>query len=168
MFWKTFRADKKCLQVALKVVLWDVNMIKTRTLSCLYVIIMSCTSFQSESKFYSLPECQGTPCSKQAAHLSSNVNEVIRAVLNSLFFLRKDFARTKSTKSTKTQPSKSTKRYKRTKIKNTLKKYLRGKKSLIRLFAFLCFLCEGKKMEKRKKSPQCKCTKYRCPTPRFM
>ena len=52
---------------------------------------------------------------------SSNVNEVIRAVLNSLFFyycffffLRKDFARTKSTKSTKTQPSKSTKRYKRT------------------------------------------------------
>ena len=44
---------------------------------------------------------------------SSNVNEVIRAVLNSLFFyycffLRKDFARTKSTKSTKTQPSKST------------------------------------------------------------
>ena len=29
---------------------------------------------------------------------SSNVNEVIRAVLNSFFFLRKDFARTKSTK----------------------------------------------------------------------
>ena len=47
---------------------------------------------------------------------SSNVNEVIRAVLNSLyfyycfFFLQKDFTRTKSTKSTKTQPSKSTKR----------------------------------------------------------
>ena len=38
--------------------------------------------------------------------LSSNVNEVIRAVLNSIFFLRKDFAHTKSTKSTK--------RYKRT------------------------------------------------------
>ena len=35
---------------------------------------------------------------------SSNVNEVIRAVLNSLFFfLQKDFARTKSTKSTKAQ-----------------------------------------------------------------
>ena len=48
--------------------------------------------------------------------ISSNVNEVIRAVLNS-FFLRKDFARTKSTKSTKstkTQQSKSTKRYKKT------------------------------------------------------
>ena len=44
---------------------------------------------------------------------SSNVNEVIRVVLNSLFsFLRKDFARTKSTKSTKTQPSKSAKHYK--------------------------------------------------------
>ena len=51
---------------------------------------------------------------------SSNINEVIRAVLNFLlFFLQKDFARTKSTtsskstkstKSTKTQPSKSTKR----------------------------------------------------------
>ena len=32
---------------------------------------------------------------------SSNINEVIKAVLNSLFFLRKDFALTKSTKSTK-------------------------------------------------------------------
>ena len=49
---------------------------------------------------------------------SSNVNEVIRAVLSPLFiyfFSRKDFARTKSTKSTnstestKMQPSKSTK-----------------------------------------------------------
>ena len=38
-----------------------------------------------------------------------NINEVIRAVLNSLFFLQKYFARTKSTKSTKTQPNKSTK-----------------------------------------------------------
>ena len=25
--------------------------------------------FQSESTFYSLPECQGTPCSKQAPYL---------------------------------------------------------------------------------------------------
>ena len=42
---------------------------------------------------------------------SSNVNEVIRVVLNSLFFfLQKNFTCTKSTKSTKTQPSKSTKR----------------------------------------------------------
>ena len=32
---------------------------------------------------------------------SSNINEVIKAVLNFLFFLRKDFVRTKSTKSTK-------------------------------------------------------------------
>ena len=61
-------------------------------------------------------------CNKM--NFSSNVNEVIRAILNPLFhfFLQKDFARTKSTKSTKTQPSKSTKRYKRTKIKNVLKK----------------------------------------------
>ena len=33
-----------------------------------------------------------------ACNFSSNVNEVIRVALNSLFFLRKDFARTKSTK----------------------------------------------------------------------
>ena len=40
---------------------------------------------------------------------SSNINEVIRAVLNFFFFLRKDFARTKSTKGTKTQSSKKAK-----------------------------------------------------------
>ena len=35
-------------------------------------------------------------------YISSNINEVIRAALNSLFFfLQKDFARTKSTKSIK-------------------------------------------------------------------
>ena len=73
----------------------------------------------------------------------SNVNEVIRAVLNSLFFLQKDFARTKSTKSTKTQPSKSTKRYKRTKIKNAVKKHLRGKSHLFAYLRF-CAFCAGK------------------------
>ena len=43
---------------------------------------------------------------------SSNINEVIRAVLNFLFFYEKIShapKSTKSTKSTKTQPSKSTK-----------------------------------------------------------
>ena len=45
--------------------------------------------------------------------MSSNVNEAIRGVLNSLFFLQKDFTRTESTKSTKTQPSKSTKAQRR-------------------------------------------------------
>ena len=34
---------------------------------------------------------------------SSNINEVIRTVLNSLFFLRKDFARTKAPKVPKAQ-----------------------------------------------------------------
>ena len=52
----------------------------------------------------------------------------------------------KAAKSTKTQPSKNTKCYTRTKIKNALKKHLRGKKSLIRLFAFLCL----RKKENRK------------------
>ena len=43
-------------------------------------------------------------------YISSNINEVIRAVLNSLFFfLQKDFARTKSTKSIKS--IKSTKKH---------------------------------------------------------
>ena len=67
---------------------------------------------------------------------SSNVNEVIRTVLNSLFFfLRKDFARTKSTKSTestksrKAQPSKSTKSTK-TKISEEV------------TFSLRCFLSE--------------------------
>ena len=96
---------------------------------------------------------------------SSNINEIIRAVLNSLFFLflRKDFAHTKSTKSTKstkTQPNKNTNRYKRAKIKNVLKKHRRGEKSLICLFSFSCFLRtrrkenRKKKIEKREKSLQ--------------
>ena len=44
--------------------------------------------------------------------------------------------------------------------KKCAEKHLSGKKSLIRLFAFLCFLCarrkenRKKKIEKREKSPQ--------------
>ena len=65
--------------------------------------------------------------------LSSNINEVIRAVLNFLFFLPKDFTSTKSTKTLN----------QRTKIKNALKKHLREKQSLIRLFAFfVLFVCK--------------------------
>ena len=55
--------------------------------------------------------------------VSSNVNEVIRAVLNSLFFLRKDFARTKAPKAPKAQrrnQAKAQNANKRTKIKNVL------------------------------------------------
>ena len=102
-------------------------------------------------------------------HKSSNVNEVIRAVLNSLYFFTKRFRTHQKHKSINTQSSKSTKRYKRTKIQNALKKHLRGRKSLICLFAFLCFLCarrkenRKKKIEKTEKSPQCRCTKYRWP-----
>ena len=92
-------------------------------------------------------------------NLSSNINEVIRAVLNPLlFFYEKILHSPKHQKhkkalnastaqkkkhqkhrSTKTQPSKSTNRYKRIKIKNALKKHLRGEKLLIRLFAFVLF-----------------------------
>ena len=77
---------------------------------------------------------------------SSNVNDVIKAVLNSFFFYEKISHAPKSTKaqSTKTEPSKSTKHYKRTKIKNALKKHLRGEKvtySLIWVFV----LCVGAK-----------------------
>ena len=99
---------------------------------------------------------------------SSNENEVIKAVLNFLFiylfFLQKDFAHTKSTKSTKTQPSKSTKRYRKTKIKNALKKHLRGKVAYSLICVFVLFVrAKKKKIEKRRNSPQCKRTKYRCP-----
>ena len=49
----------------------------------------------------------------------SNINEVIRAVLNFLFFsLRKDFAHIKSTKSTESTKSiKNTKQHKETRSK---------------------------------------------------
>ena len=84
-------------------------------------------------------------CSKM--NFSSNINEVIRAILNALFFYKKILhapkAR-KAPKSTKTQISEQ-------KLKNALKKHLRGEKSLFRLFAFLCFfVSEEKRIEKRK------------------
>ena len=116
---------------------------------------------------------------KEYRSFSSNINQVITVVLNSLFFLQKDFARTKSTKkhqkhqkapkiskkhqknqkhrkapkapkSTKTQPSKSTKQFKRTKIKNVLKKHLSGKSNLFASVRFSAFYAREKK-EKRKK-----------------
>ena len=113
-------------------------------------------------------------------HKSSNINEVIRAVSNPLLFFYEKISHSPKVKkaqkaskgqkaqkaskakhkSTKTQSSKISKCYKRTKIKNTLKKHLRGKKLLIRIFAFLCFSCarrkknRKKKIEKAKQSPQ--------------
>ena len=67
----------------------------TESLQC--VVIFN-TSYKKAESFYEM-------------ETSSNVNLVIRAVLNSVFFffLQKDFARTKSTKSTKMRTSKSTK-----------------------------------------------------------
>ena len=100
-------------------------------------------------------------------NFSSNINEVIREVSNLLQKenpLQKDFAHIKSTqstkitkskKNTKTQPSKSIKRYKWTKIKNALKKNLRGKSNLFAYLRF-CVFCarEEKKIENKiMKSP---------------
>ena len=51
-------------------------------------------------------------------NVSSNINEVIRAVLNSFFFLQKDFARTKSTKSTKRTISTKAQKRNQTKAQN--------------------------------------------------
>ena len=97
--------------------------------------------------------------------MSSNVNEIIRAVLNS-FFYKKILHAPKAQKH-KDATKQKHKTLQAKKKKNALKKHLRGKKSLIRLFAFLvfCAFCarEEKKIEKREKSPQCKCTKYQCP-----
>ena len=60
---------------------------------------------------------------------SSNMNEVVRSVLNFLFFFTKIFHKHK----------KAQNRLQRTKIKNTYKKHLTGKKLLIRLFGFCAF-----------------------------
>ena len=60
-------------------------------------------------------------------YTSSNINEVIKAVLNSLFFLRKDFAHTKSTKSTKRH------KYTRAKAQN-------ANKRISDYFPLRCFL----------------------------
>ena len=94
-------------------------------------------------------------------YFSSNIYEVIKSILN--FFLRKDFAHTKSTKK-KTKSSKRTqgikgtngtkstirtKKHKKhknvnkqTKIKNALKNYLREKSHL---FAYLRFCASKEK-----------------------
>ena len=85
-------------------------------------------------------------CSIVDIMLSSDINEVITAVLNSFFFLRKDFARTKSTESTK-----STKRHKDTQAKAQhenkqtsdyfpLRCFL-GAFFICSLASALCFLC---------------------------
>ena len=65
---------------------------------------------------------------------NSNISEVIKTVLNTFFFLQKDFTSTKEHKTA----------YNKQKSKNVYKKHLREKKSLIRLFticafAWLCF-----------------------------
>ena len=85
---------------------------------------------------------------------SSNINEVIQTVLNFLlFFYEKILHAQRSTKNHQKheQHKNATKQKhknanKQTKIKNALKKHLRGKNSLIHLFAFLCL--------RRKKSLQ--------------
>ena len=100
-----------------------------------------------------------------------NTNEIIRAVLNFLFFNKKISHAQKSIKSTKKHQKhkkapKAQKRNqakiqnanKQTKIKHALKKHVRGKQSLIRLFAFLCFLCAQRKENRNlrnEKSLQC-------------
>ena len=65
---------------------------------------------------------------------SSNINEIMRAVLSSVFFffLRKDFARTSSTKkhpkAQKRNQAKAQNANKQAKIKNAFRKHLSGKK----------------------------------------
>ena len=66
-------------------------------------------------------------------HVSSNINEVIRAILN-LFFLQEDFTHKKSRK--RIQPNKN----KKENLFYEHKKHLRGRKSLAPLFAF-CASC---------------------------
>ena len=62
-------------------------------------------------------------------HFSGNINEVIRTVLNFLFFYDKISQAQKSTNPLAANENK----------KNVYKKHLRGKKLLIRLFAIYAF-----------------------------
>ena len=76
-------------------------------------------------------------------NVCSSINEVIKTVLNFLlFFYEKILHAPKSTKKHKRHKNLTKQKHKnankRTKIKNMLKKHLRGKKSLIRFFVFLC------------------------------
>ena len=97
-------------------------------------------------------------------YISSNINSVIGTVLN-LFFTKRFHTHKKASKITKKhQKHQKNKKHKNitkqkhknankwTKINNALKKHLRRKKSLIRLFVFLCL--QRKKIEK---SLQWKC-----------
>ena len=70
----------------------------------------------------------------------SNINEVIRAVLNFLLLFYENILH--APKSTKMQPSKTQNANKQTKIKNALKKYLSGKSDL---FAYLRFCASKEK-----------------------
>ena len=85
-------------------------------------------------------------------HDCSNTNEVIRAVLNFfLFFFSKRFCtHQKHQKAQRCNQAKTQNAISEQKWKNALKKHLRGKKSLIRLCAFLCFLCARRKGKRRK------------------
>ena len=77
---------------------------------------------------------------------SSNINEVIQTVFNFLlFFYEKILHAQRSTKNHQKHKKhknatkqKHKNANKQTKIRNMLKKHLRGKMSLIRLFTFLC------------------------------
>ena len=62
---------------------------------------------------------------------SSNINEGIKAVL---FFKRKDFTHTQSTTTHISEQKQKA-------VLNALKKHLRGRESLVCLYALLCFLC---------------------------
>ena len=81
-------------------------------------------------------KCVQITCGRLREHIHQCiVNEGIRGILNLSFFLQEDFALTKSTKMhVREQKQKRQHFY-------AHKKHLKGGKSLIHLFAFLCFLC---------------------------
>ena len=85
-----------------------------------------------------------TVCYKEIIN-SSSVNEVIRALLN--FFTKRFRAHKKTNTRHKPKPTN------KARIKTP-------KRIKIVCFAFL--RAGRKKVEKGEKSPQCKCTKYRC------
>ena len=80
---------------------------------------------------------------------SSNVNEIIRAVLNSLifFFFYKKILHAAKAQKHKDGTKQENKTLQANKNEKCAQKHLRGKKSHIRLFVFLC----ARRKENRKK-----------------
>ena len=90
-------------------------------------------------------------CNKM--NFSSNLNAVIRAILNPLFhfFFTKRFCTHQKHQKHKDATKQRHKTLQANKNKKGAQKHLRGKKPLICSFAFLCFFCARRKENRKKR-----------------